>query len=165
MKTKDQKKEEVAKGAKLLQDSKVVLLADFTKLPAEAIRQLRRSLRESEASLKVMKKRLLRIVLKEKGIDYDPKISKTSVGAVFAGSDVEVASSPLVKFFKQFQLEKTNIIGGYDVATGKWIAAEEVAFLGTLPPREVLLSQVLGMFAAPLKSFMYVVDQKSKQSN
>jgi ribosomal protein L10 len=44
------------------------------------------------------------------------------------------------------------------------LSAEEVLFVGQLPPREILLAQLLGMIAAPIKSFLYVLDQKSKRS-
>ena len=36
--------------------------------------------------------------------------------------------------------------------------------VGTLPTREVLLAQFLGMLAAPVRSFLYLLDQKSKQT-
>ena len=44
------------------------------------------------------------------------------------------------------------------------IDAAQVVFIGNLPPREVLLAQLLGMIAAPIRSFLYVLDQKSKQA-
>jgi ribosomal protein L10 len=40
--------------------------------------------------------------------------------------------------------------------------AAQVIYIGKLPPREVLLGQLLGMLASPIRSFMYLLDQKSK---
>jgi hypothetical protein len=42
------------------------------------------------------------------------------------------------------------------------MTAEDVVYIGKLPPREVVLAQLLGMLAAPIRSFLYILDEKSK---
>lgn len=162
MKTKQQKKEQLEEGAKLLKKSKVLLFADFTKLTAEEVRRLRRELTKAGAKMFVIKKRLLGILMKEKGYDVDIKKFGFSVGTVFSPDELESISAPFYKFFKELKVEKEKVLGGYDVTAKRFVEPAEVAFIGELPPREVLLGQFLGLLSSPIRSFMYVLDQKSK---
>jgi large subunit ribosomal protein L10 len=130
------------------------------------MRNLRKELKASGSNILVLKKRLLSLMFKEKGIDYSAKDMKTQVAAVFA-SDIESASSSVYKFFAGLQKEKKiegeKILGGYDVKMSEALDAARVIMIGKLPPREALLGQLLGMLAAPIRSFLYVLDQKAKQ--
>ena len=36
--------------------------------------------------------------------------------------------------------------------------------IGQLPSREILLGRVVGMLVSPIRMFLYVLDQKSKQT-
>ena len=146
-----------------MKTSKMLILTDFGKLSAEQLRAFRREMKNADAKLLVMKKRLLSILLKEYGADVDVKSNKLSVGAVFSKSGLEEISAPVYKFFKELKLEKEKILGGWDAAAKKAVDASEIAFIGSLPPREVLLGQLLGMLSSPIRSFLYVLDQKSKQ--
>ncbi len=172
MKSRAQKQEELKRGKELLEKSSVLVFTDFTKIGSEDLRGLRSELRKAGASFLVIKKRLLNLLLKEKGIDFDSKKFNMSVGTIFTESDAEKVSGPVYKFFSALQVpeggEKTvwikHILGGYDIKNKAEIPAEEMVFLGQLPPREALLGQLLGMLAAPIRSFLYVLDQKAKRS-
>jgi len=162
MKTKSQKQEELKQGKELLSGSQFLMFADFTKVAAEDVRRLRRELSEIGAKFFVIKKRLLNLMLKEKGIDFDARSSKMSVGTVFA-QDVEKSAGSLFKFFKALGVEKEKILGGYDVKFAKTLDANTVRMIGQLPSREVLLAQLAGTIAAPIRAFLYVLQEKSKQ--
>jgi large subunit ribosomal protein L10 len=164
MKTKQQKKEQIEKGGSLLKDSKVLIFTDFSKLPAEDMRKLRREILPTGAKLFVIKKRLLGVLMKQNGYDIDLSKYKMSVGTVFSPVSLEEVSGPVYKFFKGMKLEKEKVLGGYDVAAKSFIEPATIAFIGELPPREVLLGQLLGMLSSPIRSFLYVLDQKSKQT-
>lgn len=172
MKTKAQKSEELKKAKILLDKSQSLIFADFTKITAEDTRKLRTELKKSGANFLVIKKRLLGLLLKEKGIDTDLKQFKTSVGTIFADSNMEAAAGPAYKFFSALAVPDgaakdvwvKHLLGGYDVSTSALIDAEKIVFIGKLPPREVLLGQLLGMLSAPIRSFLYVLDQKSKSN-
>ncbi len=166
MKTKAQKLESLKKGQDLFDKSEAVLLFDFARVTTADMRNLRKELKASGSKILVLKKRLLSIMFKEKGIDYSAKDMKTQVAAVFA-SNVESASSSVYKFFAGLQKEKKiegeKILGGYDMKLNQALEASRVIMIGKLPPREALLGQLLGMIAAPIRSFLYVLDQKAKQ--
>ncbi|MEY4731682.1 MAG: hypothetical protein RL681_628 [Candidatus Parcubacteria bacterium] len=167
MKTKIQKQEEVTKGEGLFKKSEAVLFVDFSKVRTADLRNLRTELKKAGNPLFVMKKRLLAIVLKKNGLTWETKDMKTQVGAVFASS-LEAAAQSVYKFFKALEKEKkidgAKILGGFDVKKGIFMPAPDVSAIGSLPPREVLLAQLAMMIAAPVKTLLYILDQKAKQS-
>jgi large subunit ribosomal protein L10 len=170
MKTKAQKGEELKKAKALLDKSQALIFADFTKITAEDIRKLRIELKKAGANFLVIKKRLLGLLLTEKGINVDLKQFKVSVGTIFSEGTSDTVAGPAYRFFKSLEVpeggDKTmwvkKLLGGYDIASNSIMDANLVASIGQLPPREILLAQLFGMLSAPLKSFMYLLDQKSK---
>ena len=172
MKTKAQKGEELKKAKALLDKSQALIFADFTKISAENIRKLRGELKKSNANFLVIKKRLLAIILKEKGINVDVQQFKMSIGTIFSEKTADAIAGPAFNFFKSLEVPEggdkamwTNkLLGGYDIATSVPMDAQQIAYIGKLPPREVLLAQLLGMLAGPIRSFMYILDQKSKMT-
>ena len=172
MKTKAQKQEELKKGKELLAKAQVLVFTDFTNLPTKDVVRLRKELKTVGASYLVIKKRLLNVLLKEKKIDFDIRQFKLSVGTVFSEANAEKISLPVYKLFASLEVPEgkakdmwvKHILGGYDLVNKKFIDPSEIVFIGKLPPREVLLAQLLGMLASPIRSFLYVLDQKSKQT-
>jgi large subunit ribosomal protein L10 len=172
MKTKAQKSEELKKAKLLLDKSEAMIFADFTKIKAEDVRKLRMELKKSGASFLVIKKRLLGLLMKEKGITADLGKFKTSVGTIFAEGATDTVAGPAYKFFSGLEIPEgaakdvwiKKILGGYDVKSNAEMEASQVIAIGTLPPREVLLAQLLGTIAGPVRAFMYLLDEKSKKS-
>ena len=158
-------------GTKLLNQSQAVLFVEFSKIKTADLKNLRRELKQNNNPIIVLKKRLLGLALKQKGIEFNSKDMKTSIGTVFA-SNLESASSAVYKFFKSLETDKKiepnqsaqKILGGYDVAGNKVLTPMEVLTIGKLPSREVLLAQLLGLLSAPIRSFLYLLQEKSKQS-
>lgn len=173
MKSKAQKQEELNGARKLLEKSEALVFTDFTKIAAESVRKFRRDLKASDADFLVIKKRLLNILLKEKGIDVDLKQFKTSVGTIFSRGDIEKIAGPAFAFFSKLEVPEgvakdvwvKHLLGGYDVANNAPIDGAQLVYIGKLPPREVVLAQLLGILTAPLRSFLYVLSEKSKQTN
>jgi large subunit ribosomal protein L10 len=170
MKTRAQKETELANARTLFEKSEALIFADFTKITAENLRKLRIELKKSGANFLVIKKRILGILLKEKGIDVDLKQFKTSVGTIFSEVDSEHIAGPAFKFFSGMEVPEgeakdvwiKKILAGYNITAGTTMTAEDVVYIGKLPPREVVLAQLLGMLAAPIRSFLYILDEKSK---
>ncbi len=165
MKTKAQKKEQIELGAKHLDKNETVLFTEFTGLNANDLNTLRRTVKEIGGKMVVMKKRLLKLSLASKGIEFDPKQFEGQAGVIFSPKDIVETSGAVYKFGKPFIAKNIfKMLGGLKIGEKQFISREEVLMLGQLPPREVLLGQLVGMIAAPIRSFMFVLDQKSKQS-
>jgi large subunit ribosomal protein L10 len=172
MKTKVQKTEELKSGKKLLEKSQVLIFTDFSKVATADIRKLRQQLKEIGAKYFVIKKRLLNLLFKEQGIEVDVRRLGSQVGTIFSESDIEKSSIPVYKFFygiggdtKATRAESVKkIVGAYDLNNKNFIEAKDIVFIGQLPSREVLLSQLLGMIAAPISSLLYVLNERAKQT-
>ena len=159
MLTKEQKKQQIEESKDIIKNNKFLVFIDFTKTGVEDLKKLRRILRESGAKLKVIKKRLLNIAFKDGGFDFE-----SQVGTVFSSSDIQDIASSVYKFSNEIKNKEFKILGGYDLSAKNFLDAEFVNMIGRLPSREVLLSQLLGVLQGPMKKFMYILDQKSKQT-
>lgn len=173
MKTKAQKQEELKEGEKLLSGSRTLLFLDFASVKTADLNRLRRELKGIGAPLFVIKKRLLNVLLKEKGIRFDTEQFAASLGTVFSPLETEKVSGPVYKFFASLEIPEggdtqmyvKKILGGYDLEQKAPIDAAQILFVGMLPPREVLLAQLLGMIAAPIRSFLYLLNQRSETAS
>jgi len=164
MKSKTQKQTELKKGKDLLEKSQTLVFADFGNITVNDLKKLRRELLSLDSNLVVIKKRLLAILLKEKGIEFDTRATKSSVGAVFSTKHFEEICGPVVKFLSSLENIKASerILGGYDVVGNTALEAEKVVLVGNLPPREIILGQLFGMISAPISSLLYLLQEKSK---
>ena len=171
MKTKAQKGEEMKRAKELLDKSSSLIFADFTKVSAEDVRKLRNELKKSGARFLVVKKRLLGLLLKEKGMDADLGRFKVSVGTIFSDGGVDRAAGPAYRFFSGLEVPEggvkdmwtSKLLGGYDLGANAPVDAAQVVRIGQLPPREVLLAQLLGVMAGPVRAFLYILSEKAKQ--
>lgn len=164
MKTKAQKQEVIEITKELIASNPGAVFADVQRITVAQLMKLRRSVRESGGRMVVCKKRLLGVAMRDSGMPFESGDYEGAVGVVFGPEGVEGMSGPVVKFFKELKLEKEKVLGGYDFAAKAPVDKATVLFIGTLPSREVVLSQFMGMLQAPLRSFLYILQQKSQQS-
>lgn len=170
MKTKARKKEDVKAAGELAAKSQTLLFADFAKISAEDLRALRRTVKTAGGEMKVIKKRLMNVLFKEKGIDYDLRQFDGPVGTIFAEEGLDKIGAPVLKFFQSLGADAKGreesvkkILGAYDLAANTAVPRETVMAIAQLPPREVLLAQLMGQLQAPLQAFMYLLQQKAGQ--
>lgn len=158
--TKAKKEEIIKEGAEQLNDSEFLVFADFRGTNVHDIHELRMKLRESGLKFKVIKKRLLKIILQNKKIDFDPVKLDGQIGMVFGEGDISSIASPVYDFSKEHKTFK--IIGGVNLGQKEEVPLDKLIAIGQLPSREVLLGQVLGVITAPLRGLMYIFSEKAK---
>lgn len=163
MKTKKQKEEQIKRGSDDLKKNQTIIVTDFTGLGVNNMNSLRKNLRTIEASMSVIKKRLLKIIIEKEGMEFDAKQFEGQAGVIFSPKDI-VESSGLVYEFSKQHRDKFNILGGYEISEKKFLSGDEIRTLGQLPSREVLLTQLVGMLASPIRSFLFVLNEKAKQT-
>ncbi len=165
MLTKSQKAKHIEQTGELLKKSKSLVFADFAGVPTQDINKLKAGLKKAGAAFRVVKKRLLNIVFKNAGIAADPTRYNAQVGTIFIPGELTDAAGMIYKFSKDLAKEKKNfaVLGAYDIAAQSLIAPERFAAIAKLPSREALLAQALGMFTAPLRSFMSIVEQMANR--
>jgi large subunit ribosomal protein L10 len=165
MLTKQQKNELIENIGKKLKESQSIIFAEFGGVSVADFLRLKRQLKLASADLKVIKKRLLNIALKNSGIQFDSLITKAQLGAVFTKKDAISAAGLIHKFSKELEKSKKGIfsvIGAYDLVENKFISSNEFRILATLPSREILLAQIAMMLIMPLKQFMTALNERSK---
>src|SRR5688500_4357006 len=101
MLTKAQKKEHVELSGKKIKASKNLVFADFSGVGTADVNNLKNELRKAGAEFKVVKKRLLKIALKEAGIEFDPSTSKAPIATVYTPTDLTAVAAPIYKFTKE----------------------------------------------------------------
>ncbi len=136
--------------------SEFLLLADYRGMTVEQFSSLRASLRASGARIQVVKNSLLRLVAREKGWNaLDAHLSQPS--AMVVGLNVVDAA----KAIKKFQAEKQNRPAMKAGVLGdRFLSMTDIESLASLPPREVLLAQLVGTVAAPMSRLVGVMSQK-----
>lgn len=116
---------------------------------------LRNELRQAGSNIKVAKKNLIKIALKEAGYDAENMPILDGQVAIAFGSESEVAAPKAVdKFIKG--KETFKILGG--LMNGEFLAADRVIALAKLPTRIELLGQLVGTIAAPMSSLVFALN-------
>lgn len=164
--TKIQKKEQVAFGLDKIKNSGNLIFADFNKTKSEDIKVLKRVLKAQNADFKVIKKRLLRIALKDSGLEFDPLQFKTQMGTIFIPGELSGIAAGIYKFAKDNEKGKKGefkILGGFDVKEKRFIDAVEFVAIAKLPSREVLLAQIAMMLTMPIKKVMIALNERAKK--
>lgn len=159
--TKEKKIQLIEQSEKNLDEAKLLLFADFKGVKVEELRDLRKVLKGINAKFMVVKKRLLRIVLQRKGIDLDPLKFEGQVGAIFSGGEISEIVQPIYKFSKDHPNFK--LVGGLNLEKKGEVPFETIQMIGSLPPREILLTQLMGALIAPLRGLMYILQEKGRK--
>jgi ribosomal protein L10 len=169
MKTKEKKQKELNAAKELLKQSEGIFLIDVLNLPTKFLNKLREELKQKSSKLLIIKKRIFNLGLKENKFNLDLLNIKKSFGIIFA-SNLEEIIQAVYKFLKEIEKEKViasadeKILNGFNIKLNKNIQKEEIIFIGKLPPREVALGQLMGMISTPLRSLMYILQEKAKRS-
>jgi large subunit ribosomal protein L10 len=164
MKSKAHKSKELEFGRKLLSASKNVVFADFTGVGVESLRKLKKELKASGSAFRVIKKRLLNIVFKEQGIEFNPAKYESQVGSIFIPGELADAAGVIYKFSRTLAKEKKEfkILGAYDVAAKQHLDTKAFLVIAKLPSREALLALLVGILSAPLRQLMVAINQIAK---
>jgi large subunit ribosomal protein L10 len=142
------KKAEVAELVELLSGSHTTIVSGHRGLTVADLLKIRRQLREKGISYRVVKNRLGRIAAEQSGRqDIVPLLVGPSALAT-GGADESALARSLLDALRPYRA--VEIRGA--ALRGQTIDAATVSRLATLPPREVLLSQLAGGFASPLST-------------
>ncbi|NCN52838.1 50S ribosomal protein L10 [Candidatus Wolfebacteria bacterium] len=164
--TKQQKSAMIDEASKKLSSSKTTIFTEFSGVTVENFKKLRGELKKVGADVKVMKKRLVNIALKDVGISFDANQTKNQLGTVYAEGDLSSVASIIHKFAKGVEKAKEgifNVLGAYDANEKELVTMEDFNAIATLPPREILLAQIAMMLTMPIKKMMMVLNEMGKK--
>ncbi|NLM98158.1 MAG: 50S ribosomal protein L10 [Halanaerobiaceae bacterium] len=150
---KPEKEAIVNEIAEKLSASKSVVVTDYKGLDVAALTELRKRLREAGVEYKVIKNTLARIAASKAACE---ELNQLFVGPTAIAFGIEDAVSP-AKILVDFSKENNalEIKGG--ALNGEVIDFDKVKALAEIPPREVLLSQVLAGMKSPISGLVNVL--------
>jgi large subunit ribosomal protein L10 len=151
---KQEKIDAVAEIRALFGQSKSYFVTEYQGLNVADMTVLRKKLREGNIRYLVAKNTLFRLAAKEAGA---PDLSEHFVGptaVAFVENDPSVAAKILNDSFKEKQRPRVKVF----VVDDHVHAAADIQRLADLPPREILLSQVVAAVESPLTSLVGSLD-------
>lgn len=150
MQTKEQKKSIVKDLAEKLKNSKAVVFSDYKGLPVKDMMALRRELKKEGVDLKVAKKTLIKLALKDAGFEIDAKKFEGQLALAISAEDEVVAAKIIAKTAKAN--ENIKMVGG--ILGTKELSASEVKALSLIPSKQELLAKLVGSINAPVSGFV-----------
>jgi large subunit ribosomal protein L10 len=151
--TKLQKEEIVKDLTVKLKASKAVVFSDYKGLKVKDMTVLRRELRGAGIDIKVLKKTLIGLALKDAGIEVDIKKLEGQIAIAISSGDEVAAAKIIAKAAKAN--ENLKIVGG--ILGVKELSAAEVNALAKLPSKEEMLAKLVGTLNAPISGFVNVM--------
>ena len=147
MMTRATKEQEIKALSDKFQKAKAAFLVDFKGMKVEQVTQLRKKLHPTESEMKVVRNTLARRALKgfpemEKAISGS---FKGTNAIVFAYGDVSASAKLLSTFAKDVELLQLKT----GVMDNQAMDASRITYLATLPSKDVLRAQFLGVLQAP----------------
>jgi large subunit ribosomal protein L10 len=143
----------IVENLKSLANSQAALImTDYTGLSSETINKLRSRLKEVSASYVVVKDRLLRLALKEvTGVDIDP-VNPGPTGVAYGADPVSLA-----KVIKTFSTENEIFKIKAGLLKNRLLNKTQIGELANIPPKAVLIAQLLGIMKRPITDLVYVL--------
>jgi large subunit ribosomal protein L10 len=143
----------IAEVTQLLTDTENVFVSDYRGLTVAELAELRGKLRESGARFKIVKNTLGGIAADKAGREPVKEFMSGPTAVTFCGDDLVGAAKALADFAKTHpQLE---VRGG--VLDASLIDPAGVTAIAGLPPRDILVAQLVGTMAAPMTGLVTVL--------
>jgi len=147
---KTQKNQIIEEIYQKLQKSQAVYAFNFRGINVMNIETLRKALRDAQGEMKVVKNTLAHIAFQKANIPFNENILTDQNALAFSYQDVVLVAKTLIDFIKKTpQLEIKGVW-----LNQKQYGPEQVKSLASLPPRDVLIGQVVGGIAAPLSGLV-----------
>lgn len=135
-------------------DHKGVVFFSHAGLKVHEMEELRKKLRVEASTITVAKRNLLLLALKEKGYDSTPIADALTGPVAVAVGDDEVSPAKIVADFGKTH-DKISFYGG--LLEQKFMDADKVSQLATLPSKQELLAKVVGTMNGPISGFVNVL--------
>jgi len=136
----------IAEVAEKVEKAHAMVFTDFSGLTHKQLENFKKEIRKSDAQFAATKNTLLKRALGDKISGQEDKFQHPT-GTLFMYGDIVEPLKLLAKMIKDF--EKPTIKFG--LLDGKVVSDSEVKKLATLPSREVLIGQLLGMLNSPIQ--------------
>ncbi len=130
-----------------------MIFAEYRGLKVSQMTDLRHKLRAADSSMKVVKNRLVKRVLAERGMTELSAFLVNPTAIAMSDADPVAPAKVLVEFAKT----NTALLIKAGFMDGAMLTRAQIEQLATLPSKEVLLSRALASMNAPATNFAGVL--------
>ena len=143
-----------------LEGASSIALVDYRGLTVDQDTVLRRKLREANVEYKVYKNTMMTFAVQ--GTEFEPITQHLAGPSAIVISYEDPTSGPRIIAEALKTSPALEFKGG--VVEGQYFDDAGMKAIGDIPPRDELLSRLLGSFKSPISSFARVVKQIAEQS-
>lgn len=149
----------------IINNSSIIIFTKYQKenvsLKATDLTKYNLDIEETGGDIKVIRNSILKIALEESNLEYiAPKMRGALIINYTKKDPISLAKkiSEIISHFRKEKNIKEDIPEiAFGILNGKLISAEEIKKLANLPPKEILLAQLLGTIKAPITNFAVVL--------
>lgn len=149
---RQEKEARVAELTEKVKGSNAMLIADYRGITVAEARELRNELREAGAEYEVTKNTLMILAVEAAGLSDMKQYFEGPSAVAFCAEDAVAPAKVMMKFVKEFK--PLEVKGG--VLEGELVDTDKIKFLASLPPRDVLIAQLLGGLQGPIRGLATV---------
>ncbi|HET8709608.1 MAG TPA: 50S ribosomal protein L10 [Candidatus Saccharimonadales bacterium] len=147
--TKQQKQDQITEVSDLLKASKMTVVAEYQGTTVKAMQQLRRDARNNDTKVKVVKNRLVIQALQGNDTLKDADTSALNGMLLYAfNSEDEVAPAQALAAFAKAN-PTIKFVGAFS-GEGKFLNADDVKALASLPGKNQLIAEVVAQLLSPV---------------
>ena len=155
-----EKKQMVEDIGSVLKGADYLFLISYKGLDVASFSRLRDELAEKNANCQVFKNRLVRKAAEMEKLDAIASLNLTGDTAlVFGSGDPGDVAKVINTFGKEFKVVAPK--GGF--LDGSALSSDDVRDIASLPSKDVLLAQLLGVLEAPARNFVGVLNAKATE--
>lgn len=155
---RSEKAEIVAEVQSLTAKAQTLVMAEYRGVDVGALTNLRAQAREQGVNLRVLKNTLVRRAVA--GTPFEVAQDKMVGPLIYGFSEDAVAAARVLSDFAKTNAALILKAGVYD---GKALDESGVKQLASIPTKEVLLAQLLGLMQSPVSSLARVLAEVAKQ--
>lgn len=142
-----------------LKNTNTLIAANYSGVETNKLYKLRVQVRESDAELHVVKRTVFTRALSEVGLSFPDELMSGSVIMAFVKDDAPTVAKAMLDFAGSS--EQFQVLGGLlDKAT---IDADGIKTLASLPPRPVILAQLLSTIEGPMSQLVNVINAPMRE--
>jgi large subunit ribosomal protein L10 len=154
MSTRTERTKSIEILEKEFKDAKGIYLTDNNRIDVARISKVRVALRKKGMKYIVVKNTLAKIAAEKSGKKELAPYFKGQIGVVVAPQDGMAPAKIIKDFQKEFAKDQKELLEvKIAYVDGTTFSGKDTARLAEIPPKEVLLSQLLGVLSAPMTKF------------
>ena len=151
--SKEKKQELVKSYVEEFSRSQAAILTDYRGLSVAELNRLRNKMREAGSGYHVVKNRLVKLALREAGLPVPEELLQGPTAIGYCYEDVIAPAKVLTEYTKESKM--LTIKGG--ILGDRLVDVEAISSLANLPPRDVLLAQLLSGIQSPMAGLVNVL--------